>query len=256
MGPVTPVFRALAAVLVGAGVLLGAAPAPAAEAAPTTTRAEVERAVFTGTFVRAPVISIDGAAPVRRYQVAVDLVYGEGSVTTQRVTVRARIPLESCGLPRSPGGQSQTGGAQQEQATPGQPSEPSAPTTTPSDSAPTTTIDKRQRVFVGTRDGADYVVTSCKDVSIVDAATIATLEERFGEGREPGAVEQPTQPLEEVGYLCPDTRDTVDLDDRGSCEALQDDQSFDRAAAPGLALVIVGVLGLLVVRRIGRRRTF
>lgn len=250
MGSVTLVFRFLAAVLVGAGAILGAAPAlatagdPAAVAAAVAVRAETERVIFTGRFVRSPSIKIDGAVPVRRYQVAVDQVFGEGSITTQRVTVRATIPLESCGTTKP------------EQATPGESSttlQPSAPTSSADPEAPTT-IDKQLRVFTATRDGAGYVVPACKDVTVVDDTVLATLVEQYGEGRDPGAVEQPTTPLDAVGYLCPDTRETVDLGGRSSCAALQGGQSFDRAAAPGLALVIVGVLGLLVARRMGRRR--
>ncbi len=236
---VTPALRALAAVLLGALLLTWpTAPSAQAEVSGVAARADGDRVVFTGTFVRNPQVQVDGASVVRRYQVAVEQVFGDVDVTTQRVTVRSRLALESCGVRPS-------GGAQQEQATPGQPAEPTQ-TTAP--------VDGRLRVFDTTLDGADHVVTACTDVSVVDDAVLASLTQQFGEGRPVGSAEETPEPeLDEVALLCPDTGDAVDVTDQDSCPALEDGQSFDRAAAPGLALVIVGVLGLLVVRRMGRR---
>ncbi len=249
-------WRALWGALVGAlavGLLLGWAPAGAADAGGRTApqRADAEQVVFTGTFVRPPRIEVDGPAPVRRYQVDVAMVYGPGEITTERVTVRSRVALESCGQTGIGQGQAQqgqgAGGAQQQQGTPAQPTTtPAAPETT----APST-IDKRLRVFTATVDGADYVA-NCRSVALADDAVLADLTAQYGEGRPPGRAEEPATPVEDVGFLCPDTGDAVDLDAGDSCPALDDDQSFDRAAAPGLALVIVGVLALLVVRRMGR----
>lgn len=241
----------LGALLLG---LLLVSPTPTASASASgavrATGADGDRVVFTGTFVRAPVVEVEGATPVRRYQVAVDQVFGEVDITNRRVTVRSRLGLESCGLrPSSPG---QTGGAQQEQATPGQPTEP-ADSPTPLDPTPQT-IDKQLRVFDTTLDAGDYVVSTCSDVRVVDDAVLAEVIGSFGEGRPVGSAEETGPVLDDVGFLCPGTRDALAFDDQDSCAALEDDQPFDRAAAPGLALVIVGVLGLLVARRLGRSR--
>lgn len=226
------------------------ASASAAAVADRATGADGDRVVFTGTFVRPPAVEVDGATPVRRYQVAVDQVFGEVDITTRRVTVRSRLGLESCGLRPSTGGQ--TGGAQQEQATPGQPTEPADG---PTSLDPTSqTIDKQPRVFDTTLDGGDYVITTCSDVRVVDEAVLAEVIGSLGEGRPVGSAEEAEPALDDVGFLCPGTRDALDFDDQDSCAALEDDQPFDRAAAPGLALVIVGVLGLLVARRLGRSR--
>ncbi|WP_148616119.1 hypothetical protein [Nocardioides rubriscoriae] len=240
----TPAPRALWGALVGAlavGLLLGWTPAGAAtpEQRAVAARADGDRVVFTGTIVRRPQVTVQGAATVRRYQVAVTAVYGPGSVTTERVTVRSRAALESC--------PSLTAGTQGPTRSPS-PTQPASPTTTP----PAATVDKRLRLFDATVDGGEYVV-GCRTVTLVDDAVLADLTRQYGEGRPPGRDVEPVAPLEDVGYQCPDTGDAVDLDDPDSCVALDDDQSLDRAAAPGLALVIVGVLGLLVVRRIGRR---
>ena len=258
MASVTYVLRVLAAAVLLALLAVPAlSPAHAAVPERVVERADDDEAVFTGQFVRAPEVEVVGVTPIRRYQVGIDRVFGPVMITRKRVTVRSRFDLESC-RPRtgvvvqgratkgeaSPSGQS--GGALQELA-PSATTDPSA-----SDTAPSTTVDKRLRGFRAELDGAEYVVQSCDGIAVMDQAGIAALTAKFGDGREPVAPEQEPLAAEAVGYCCPDTGDGVDLDDRESCSALADDQSFDREAAPGLALVIVGVLGLLLARRLGR----
>ncbi|MEO9322297.1 hypothetical protein ABFT23_02335 [Nocardioides sp. C4-1] len=262
------VHRALGAAVVGlglgAGLLLGGAPAyartpttpPAPTAAPTTapTTAPTDdetRAVFTGSFVRLPSITAEGPVQVRRYQVQVSQVFGPTQITTQRVTVRTRADLEACGTRRNQSGAGQSG-AQQEQA--GQSTATPAPTTPTTTAPPSTGVDKRPRLFDAMVDGTDYVVAGCAAAPIATEATIAGVEDKLGDGRPPGAVETPGTQLDDVGLLCPDTRDPIRLDDEGSCDSLDAGTSFTRNAAPGLAIVIVGGLGLLLARRLGRPR--
>lgn len=270
MTPVIPALRAVVSALLGvvvAGLLLVAGPAtatPTSPTEPTTTAPGTgtddstegtadRRVVLTGRFARAPQVEVEGTATVRRYQVTVDQVFGPNPITTRRITVRSRFALEACrpasgtapSSSQTTPGDGDTGLQEQAPGAAGEPSTPSAPIT-PS-------IDKRLRAFVATRSGSDYVVVSCGGVTLADADTLTALTERYGEGRDPGSTEEPSAPLEDVGFLCPDTDDAVDVDQPASCEALADGQPFDRAAAPGLALVIVGALGLLLARRLGRR---
>ena len=222
-------------------------PAPAPSPSEPTTGTGTADVVFTGRFVRAPRVELEGGAVVRRYQVSVEEVFGPVSITTTRVTVRSTPALETCGQRPS--------GTTQEQPT-------TAPAPQPGPAEPTSTatatpvIDKQLRVFDATVDGAEYVVLTCPGAVVATPPPHAVVTAELGEGRAPGAEEEPATPLEEVGFECPDTRDAVDLasaDVEDTCTALGDGQSFDRAAAPGLALVIVGLLGLMVARRLGRR---
>lgn len=272
MGPVNAVHRALGAAAVGlglgAGLLLGGAPAvaqttsPSSPAAPssaptsgpTSAPADETRAVFTGSFVRAPEVTFEGQVPVRRYVVQVSQVFGPTQITTQRVTVRTRVNLETCGARRGQNGAGQSG-AQQEQA--GQPTTtaPAAPSTPPPTTTPPASgVDKRPRVFDAMVVADEYVVAGCSAALIATEATVTAVEDKLGGGRPPGAAETPGTPLEEIGLLCPDTDDAIRPEDEGSCDASDTGTSFSRNAAPGLAIVIVGGLGLLVARRLGRPR--
>lgn len=273
MGPVIPAIRGLlAALLVGAALLWAGSTASAAD--PHSGSAEVERAIFTGTFIGSPQIQPAGGARVRTYRVAVGEVFGPVDVPTQRVLVRATVALENCAATggnqqgeqgeQGESGQPDPGSAGQEQADPPtqQDPTPDSPTTEPGNpepTEPTGTVtpprDRQLRLFDTVAQDGVYVVAGCDGVAIASETVLRTIEEQFGAGRPSGSSAEPEPEPEQVGYLCPDTRDAVaDLDDSASCSALDDSRSFNRMAAPGLALVIVGVLGLFVARRMGRLR--
>lgn len=271
-GRVIGAVRGLLAVL-----LVGSALSWTSAASAAGPAVEGERAFFTGTFVGDPEVRFEDGARVRVYRVAVEKVYGPVDITTQRVQVRASVALERC--PAAGGGQQgqqeQPGqGGQNDAGTAGQAGQGSgqgsgqdptqdpadgtqqpddAPTSPPTGQAPTG--DRQLRLFEAVVQDAGYLVPTCSAVAIASGTVLSSLVERYGEGRAPGSnVTPPPDPFDAVAYLCPDTDDALnDLDDPASCETLQDDQSFDRAAAPGLALVIVGVLGLLLARRLARR---
>ncbi len=234
----------LLAALVAAVVLPSTTAAAAERADRRPAAADTDRAIFTGSFVARPVVTGIRRQPLRTYQVEVAQVFGPLDVTTERVTVRSRIALEDCAEPGTggQGGQPGPGGAT---AQPG-----------PDSTSGAAPIDRQRRLFDATVQGEAYVVARCDDAVLASDTVLAQVVEQFGQGRPPGSPSTPEpEPFDDVAYLCPDTRDAVtDLDDPAGCETLGDDEPFDRAAAPGLALVIVGLLGLFLARRLGRRR--
>ncbi len=241
------VLAALVAVLVVSWTPAQAAPAtPVARGA--AAPAESDQATFTGSFVGRPVVEGDVGARVRIYQVEVSEVFGPLDIATERVTVRSRAQLETCTDPSSrPGGGGRQG--REEQPTESaSPSDPASPTT------PASPIDRQLRLFETTVQGGNYVVATCDEVVLASETVIAQVTRQLGAGRPPGLPTPTPDPLDDVGFLCPETDDALDVDDASSCPTLDEGQPFDRAAAPGLALVIVGLLGLVVARRLGRSR--
>ncbi|WP_139979562.1 hypothetical protein [Nocardioides litoris] len=247
-----PVLRALASGALVALAAGGSVPAAHATTTPQPTAPAEQRVVFTGTFVRPPTTFVDDGRTLRRYQVEVELVYGEGDVD-RRVTVTSPVALERCRTGSQGGstGSGGSGGAQQEQA-PGNPT-PSSPTTT-APAEPGQGIDKQLRLFATTPDDGRFAVAGCDGVTLATATVLNGLGDGRPPGREGGTADGGTGAVPDVGFLCPDTRDAADLDDAASCDALAPGDDVARMAAPGLAILIVGGLGLLVARRLGRQR--
>lgn len=109
-----------------------------------------------------------------------------------------------------------------------------------------------------TRQGTRLMAGGCRTVLRATDARIAETVDALGEPRSP--IEQtPVEPSVEfpdVSYTCPATSEAIGdvaLAEE-SCDEIAVPQSFDRAAAPGLALVLVGILGWFVVLRLGRAR--
>ena len=109
-----------------------------------------------------------------------------------------------------------------------------------------------------TRLGDALLVDGCRDVLRATGLRDAQLRALYGEPRRPTEATPAEPPVEfpEVSYTCPGT--TESLADvaaaEDTCAEVAEPRAFDRAAAPGLALVIIGVLGWVVALRLGRPR--
>lgn len=109
-----------------------------------------------------------------------------------------------------------------------------------------------------TRQGDRLLAGRCRDVSRGTDAALAAAATTYGEPRSPIETSPGPPQVEypEVSYTCPDTSEAISdvLGAENVCEEVASPQSFDRAAAPGLALVLLGLLGWFVVLRLGRAR--
>lgn len=109
-----------------------------------------------------------------------------------------------------------------------------------------------------TRQSTRLVADGCRDVLRVTDDRLAEAADTYGEPRSP-IEPTPSKPVVEypaVSYTCPDSTEAVDdvSTAEETCDSVAVAQTLDRAAAPGLALVIVGILGWVVVLRLGRPR--
>ena len=109
-----------------------------------------------------------------------------------------------------------------------------------------------------TRQGDRLLASRCRDVSRASDAAIAAATSTYGEPRSPidSAPDKPPMEFPDVSYTCPDTSEAISdvVGAERFCEEVASPQSFDRAAAPGRALVLLGILGWIVVLRLGRTR--
>ena len=102
-------------------------------------------------------------------------------------------------------------------------------------------LTRGERYLFYVRAGADVLTAGgCSGTRVANSDRVTRVEELLGEGRPAVRPEKPEKPEPPEAEF----------------ERVTDSQpvDFTRSAAPGLALVLIGLLGLVVVRRLGRRQ--
>lgn len=108
------------------------------------------------------------------------------------------------------------------------------------------------------RQGTRLVANGCRNVLRATEPRLTEVLDTYGEPRSPieATPSLPKVEFPEVGYTCPETGevlDDVEIAEK-TCAETASPQAFDRAAAPGLALVIVGLLAWVLALRLGSHR--
>ncbi len=108
------------------------------------------------------------------------------------------------------------------------------------------------------RQGTRLVANGCRNVLRATEPRLAEVLDTYGEPRSPiePTPSVPKVEFPDVSYTCPETDellDDVEIAEK-TCAETASPQAFDRAAAPGLALVIVGFLAWVLALRLGRHR--
>lgn len=109
-----------------------------------------------------------------------------------------------------------------------------------------------------TRQGTRLVANGCRNVLRATDARVAEVADSYGEPRSPieTTPSEPEVEFPDVSYTCPETTEVlgdVTIAEE-TCAETASPQAFDRAAAPGLALVLVGVLSWVLALRLGSHR--
>jgi len=92
----------------------------------------------------------------------------------------------------------------------------------------------RRYIFFVTEEGSELLTDRCSGTTASSSRLVSQIEQEVGEGTPLGRSNEPQEPV------------TVEFTKVSDAEP----DSLTRIAAPGAALVLVGLLGLLVVRRV------